>query len=86
MMVPISDAVGRTVRCPDRNCGAPSPVLPGRNRPARAGGVPPPLGVAAGEPGATVAPAHTYFLLHCPRTGMISLRRDTLVELIDDGG
>lgn len=85
--VPIREALGRTVRCPDEGCGRPSKVLASRHQAATPGGVPPPPWKTPTPGGApAVSTNKLWYLLHCPRTGPKLLRHDTMVELADDGG
>lgn len=83
MKVPIEQTVGLVVACPDHNCGAPSTVKRSDARPAPPGGLPPPVGMVPngyGQPAVTTD--GLWFILHCPRTGRIQLRKGTLVEVI----
>ena len=83
MTVALGEAVGRTIRCPDRGCGAPARVERGRNRPAGPGGLPPPPGAASPDPRPVVGPS--WHIVHCPRTGPRSFPHYTPVELLEDG-
>jgi len=80
MMVPLGEAIGRSIRCPDAGCGAPAWVEKGRNRPAGPGGMPPPPGAAPSDQ--VVAPSR-WCLVICPRTGAKSFPVEELVEVLD---
>ena len=81
MMIPLSEAVGRTIRCPDEGCGAPARVEPSRDRPAGPGGLPAPPGTA--PPANVVAQRMLWAIVRCPRTGGKLFAANTMVEVLD---
>jgi hypothetical protein len=81
MMIALSEAVGRTIRCPDEGCGARSVVERSRDRPAGPGGLPGPPGTA--PPANVVAQRMLWAIVRCPRTGSKLFAANTMVEVLD---
>jgi hypothetical protein len=74
MMIPLSQAIGRAIRCPDPGCGAPARVEAQRGRPAVIGG--------AGGP--AVVGRVQWPIVHCSRSGGRSWPGDTMVEVLSE--
>jgi hypothetical protein len=84
MIVPIAEALGRPIACPDEGCGATCWVEKSRQVAPRVGGIPPPPDTAnPGPAGQTAMTAHLWFLVHCPRTGSKLFWHTTPVEVRD---
>jgi hypothetical protein len=71
--IPISQAVGRTIRCPDPGCGRPSSVRHAVSRVR-----PEALRSEA------IRTAYLWYRVDCPSTGAKLFRDETMVELIDE--
>lgn len=81
MVIHLSEAIGRTIRCPDEGCGAPARVEPSRDRPAGPGGLPGPPGTA--PPANVVTQRVLWAIVRCPRTGAKLFSASTMVEVLD---
>ena len=83
MTIPLSDAIGRWVRCPDEGCGVPALVEKSRDKPTRPGGLPGPPGSAPAGGAAVVAPRVLWAIVRCPRAGGKLWPAHTMVEVLD---
>jgi hypothetical protein len=77
-------ALGRSIICPDPDCGRICWVEPSRQMAPRLGGIPPPSNLAnPGPASGTTTTAHLWMLVYCPRTGGKLFPSHTPVELSD---
>lgn len=84
MSVPLIEAVGRSIRCPDRGCDAIARVeVPPPTRPPHANPHANPFGPVQG-PGLAVAGGLRWLVVSCPRTGRKQFPATEPVSLIED--
>ena len=71
MTIPIREALGRKIRCPDNHCGHPALVQHARDRVSRA------------AQSAPIRTAAQWYLVECGRSGAKLYKANTMVEVVE---